>query len=226
MARTRSPDDAAAVAALLAEIAADFAATARTTGLPHLDRAIAKALRRVPRAAFVAEAVRAYAYDNRPLPIGHEQTISQPFIVALMTQLAHVGNGARVLEIGTGSGYQAAILAELGAQVWSIEIIEALADRARGTLAELGYTTVEVRAGDGNLGWPEQAPFDAILVTAGGALPPALPAQLKIGGRLVIPLDVGPDEQQLTVIERRADDRYEEREVLAVRFVPITGDVA
>lgn len=225
MTRNMPRDDAAAIAALLDEIAADFAATARTTGLAHLDRAVAGALRRVPRAAFVADDERAYAYDNRPLPIGHAQTISQPFIVALMTQLAAVGKGSRVLEIGTGSGYQAAVLAELGAHVWSIEIVDALAESARATLARLGYMDVEVRAGDGNLGWPEQAPFDAIVVTAGGAVPPALLAQLAVGGRLVIPVDMPDGGQQLTVIVRESDDRYSERRVLAVRFVPITGRV-
>ncbi|MGE3775291.1 MAG: protein-L-isoaspartate(D-aspartate) O-methyltransferase, partial [Gammaproteobacteria bacterium] len=167
-----------------------------------------------------------WAYVNRPLAIGHGQTISQPFIVALMSDLLEVVPGARVLEIGTGSGYQAAVLAELGARVWTIEIVPALAASARERLARLGYEQVTVRAGDGNLGWPEEAPFDGIIVTAAGPVPPALLEQLAPGGRLVIPIGSTGGEQQLTVITRQDDGSFEHESKLPVRFVPLTGDTA
>lgn len=181
------------------------------------------ALRAVPRHLFVPEQGRARAYDDRPLPIGHGQTISQPYIVALMTELAQVEPGDRVLEIGTGSGYQAAVLAELGCTVFTIEIVEPLAAQAAATLTALGYGTVTVRAGDGYVGWPEEAPFDAILVTAA---PPRIPAplleQLAEDSRLVVP--IGGDLQHLTVVTRTRDG-LERRVVLPVRFVPMTGVV-
>ncbi len=187
------------------------------------DLRLLDALRAVPRHLFVPEQGRSRAYDDRPLPIGHGQTISQPYIVALMTELAQVEPGDRVLEIGTGSGYQAAVLAALGCKVFSIEIIKPLADRAAATLTALGYKSVTVRAGDGYVGWPEEAPFDAVLVTAA---PPRIPAplleQLGEGGRLVIP--IGEDLQHLTVV-RRTRDGLERRVVLPVRFVPMTGAV-
>jgi protein-L-isoaspartate(D-aspartate) O-methyltransferase len=186
------------------------------------DPAVLKALRAVPRHEFVPQAVRARAYQDSPLPIGEGQTISQPYIVAVMTELAAPRKGARVLEIGTGSGYQAAVLAELGAQVYSIEIVEPLGRRAAETLKRLGYTTVKTRIGDGYRGWPQAAPFDAILVTAAPPkIPEPLKQQLAVGGRLVVP--VGEDEQELLVLTRTKTG-FEERRVLPVRFVPMTGE--
>ena len=211
---------------LLDEIALDYRETAEWTGLRDMSPAVREALARVPRERFVRVEDEGRAYVNRPLSIGHGQTISQPFIVALMTDLLDVQPGERVLEIGTGSGYQAAVLAELGARVWSIEIIEELAASARDRLARLGYTGVTVRAGDGNAGWPDEAPFDGIVVTAAGPVPPALIEQLAPGGRLVIPVGSPAGEQQLTVITRRADGGIERAEKLPVRFVPLTGDTA
>jgi protein-L-isoaspartate(D-aspartate) O-methyltransferase len=208
---------------LLEIIAGDFRATAYLTGLRNMSPAVAAAMRAVPREKFVRPGDAAAAYDNRPLSIGHGQTISQPFIVALMTELAQVGPGQRVLEIGTGSGYQAAVLAALGAEVWTIEIIPALSDAAGRVLAELGYSDVRLRIGNGREGWPEAAPFDAILVTAGGDLPAALVDQLAPGGRLVIPLDRGGGEQVLMRYRRGVDDALDAREVLPVRFVPLVG---
>jgi protein-L-isoaspartate(D-aspartate) O-methyltransferase len=187
------------------------------------DERVLAAMRAVPRHAFVPEEVRADAYEDRPLPIGHGQTISQPYIVAAMTELARVRPGSRVLEVGTGSGYQAAVLAEMGAQVYSIEIVERLARRAGETLARLGYGAVQVRHGDGYRGWPEAAPFDAIVVTAAAPrVPPALLEQLVDGGRLVIPL--GRFAQELEV-HTRVGDRIDVERVFGVRFVPMTGEV-
>ncbi|MCA9718559.1 MAG: protein-L-isoaspartate(D-aspartate) O-methyltransferase [Myxococcales bacterium] len=186
------------------------------------DKNVLRAMRTVPRAAFVPTRARALAYEDHPLPIGHAVTISQPYIVALMSELAAVTPGDRALEIGTGSGYQAAVLAELGAEVYSIEIIEPLATAARATLAELGYTRVHVRHGDGYRGWPEQAPFQVIILTAA---PPAIPAplleQLAPGGRLVAP--VGERHQELVVI-RRTPRGFRRESVIPVRFVPMTGE--
>jgi len=183
--------------------------------------AVLSAMRKVPRHEFMPENVRSLAYDDRPVPIGMGQTISQPYIVALMTELAAVGRGSRVLEIGTGSGYQAAVLAELGADVYSIEILAPLRDRAVDILARLGYGQVKTRVGDGYLGWPEAAPFDAIIVTAAPArVPEPLKQQLKVGGRLVLPL--GRFDQELEVITRTAVG-FSEKSVIPVRFVPMTG---
>jgi protein-L-isoaspartate(D-aspartate) O-methyltransferase len=183
------------------------------------------AMRRVPRHAFVPAAQRAHAYEDRPLPIGAGQTISQPYIVALMTELAEPAPGAKVLEVGTGSGYQAAVLAACGAEVWSIEIVEELAERAQRDLARLGVERVHVRSGDGYRGWPEAAPFDAILVTAAAPrVPEALLAQLRVGGRLVIPVGETGELQSLEVHER-GEDGFTVRHVTPVRFVPMTGEV-
>ncbi len=208
---------------LMKDIAHDFVATARMTGVREMSPAVAEAMAGVPRHRFVPAGGQAAAYANRPLTIGHGQTISQPFIVALMTELAGVSPGDRVLEVGTGSGYQAAVLAALGARVYTVEIIEPLGRHAAALLAELGYEDVEVRIGDGNAGWPEAAPFDAIVVTAGGDLPEALVEQLAVGGRLVIPLDAARGEQELTLIEKHADGSVTQRDVLPVRFVPLVG---
>ena len=181
------------------------------------------AMRKVPRHEFVPGEFRARAHEDRPLPIGHEQTISQPYIVAFMTEALGLRGGESVLEVGTGSGYQAAVLAEIAARVYTIEIVAPLAERARADLARLGYRNVHVRAGDGYLGWPEAAPFDAIIVTAAAPrIPEPLKAQLKDRGRLVIP--VGEDDQSLVVITRTGD-QFVEQTVLPVRFVPMTGKV-
>ena len=179
------------------------------------------AMQRVPRHEFVPESSRADAYADYPLPIGHDQTISQPYIVAFMTQALDVRAEHRVLEIGTGSGYQAAVLAELAKEVYTIEIIPPLADRARETLASLGYRNVEVRTGNGYLGWPERAPFDRIMVTAApDEVPPALVEQLKVGGVMAIP--VGSFFQELRIL-RKTEKGLELLETLPVRFVPMTG---
>lgn len=186
------------------------------------DDRVLQAMRRVPRHRFVSPDQAPHAYEDRPLPIGHDQTISQPYIVALMTQLARVEQGDKVLEIGTGSGYQAGVLAELGAEVRSLEIVEPLGRRARRVLGELGYDQVQVRIGDGYQGWPEEAPFDAIVVTAA---PPQIPAPLKkqlaVGGRMVVP--VGALRQELRVLHRTPEGIVE-RPTIAVRFVPMTGE--
>jgi protein-L-isoaspartate(D-aspartate) O-methyltransferase len=184
---------------------------------------ILKAMRRVPRHRFVGEAERAHAYDDEPLPIAEGQTISQPYIVALMTEAARLRPTDRVLEVGTGSGYAAAVLSELTGEVFTIERREVLAAAARTILTELGYDRVHVRSGDGTLGWPDEAPFDAIVVAAGGPeAPGALLEQLKVEGRLVIP--IGPeDEQRLVRITRTGVGCYDEEDLGAVRFVPLVG---
>jgi len=186
------------------------------------DPRVLAAMRKVPRHEFVPEEQRRHAYEDRPLPIGHDQTISQPHIVAIMAEVAQIGPDAKVLEIGTGSGYGAAVLAELAKEVYTIEIIEPLATEAARTLERLHYGNVHVRAGDGYRGWPEEAPFDAIVVTAA---PPEVPAplkdQLKVGGRLVIP--VGTRTQHLRVVTRTPEGFVEEPQ-LEVRFVPMTGE--
>jgi protein-L-isoaspartate(D-aspartate) O-methyltransferase len=185
------------------------------------DPRVLAALRAVPRHLFVPEVQRAAAYEDRPLPIGHEQTISQPYIVALMTELARVAPGQKVLEVGTGSGYQAAVFAALGAKVWSIEIVAPLARQARTLLADLGYQA-QVRQGDGYRGWPEAAPFDAIVVTAAPPrIPEPLKQQLRVGGRLVLP--VGVNSQELIVLTRTMSG-FTRKSVLPVIFVPMTGE--
>jgi protein-L-isoaspartate(D-aspartate) O-methyltransferase len=185
------------------------------------DPRVLDAMLRVPRHQFVPESQRAGAYGDHPLPIGHDQTISQPYIVGFMTQALEIQPGDRVLEIGTGSGYQAAVLGELAKEVYTIEIVAPLADRARQTLAALGYRNIQVRTGNGYLGWPEQAPFDRIMVTAApDQVPPALVEQLQIGGLMAIP--VGTLLQELRIL-RRTPSGTETLQTLPVRFVPMTG---
>ena len=201
----------------------DILATYREAGTGTPDFRVMEALRRVPRHEFVPAALVPWAYDNRPLPIGEQQTISQPYIVAFMTDLARIRKGDRVLEVGTGSGYQAAVLAEMGARVHTIEILAGLAATARERLARLGYRDIEVVTGDGYNGIEARAPFDSILVTAGAPhVPPALVKQLKAGGRMVIPVGEAGSVQYLTVVEKAADGSVTEHIVLPVRFVPLT----
>jgi len=184
--------------------------------------AVLAAMAKVPRHLFVPDTFREQAHEDYPLPIGESQTISQPYIVALMTSLLELPRGAKVLEIGTGSGYQAAVLAELAGEVYTIEILESLAARAKATLEQIGYGNVHLRQGDGFEGWPEAAPFDGIVVTAA---PPKVPQplldQLKVGGKLVIP--VGRFFQDLVVYTRTADG-FDKKNVIPVRFVPMTGE--
>jgi protein-L-isoaspartate(D-aspartate) O-methyltransferase len=198
---------------------------AETAGLAsrRIDPAVLRAMREVPRHLFVPEAAARFAYENRPLPIGHEQTISQPYIVALMTDLLKPRPEDVVLEVGTGSGYQAAILSGLARRVHTIEIVEPLAAGSASRLAGLGYSNVEVRSGDGYAGWPERAPFDRIMVTAGADhIPRPLLDQLRPGGRMVIPLGRKPDSLELTLIDKDSKGRIRKRALLPVRFVPLT----
>jgi protein-L-isoaspartate(D-aspartate) O-methyltransferase len=188
------------------------------------DPRVLAAMRKVPRHVFVDPSERDQAYDDRPLPIAGSQTISQPYIVALMTELLGLSPGARVLEIGTGSGYQSAVLGELASEVYSIEILPDLARSASDTLKRLGYNNVTVREGDGYRGWPEHAPFDGIIVTAAPErIPEPLIEQLAPGGRMVIP--VGGFFQELKVFTKDAQGRVAEKDIIPVRFVPMTGEV-
>jgi len=190
-----------------------------------LDPRVMTAIARVPRHEFVPATQRRHAYDNRPLPIGFGQTISQPYIVALMSDLIKPRPGDSVLELGTGSGYQAAMLAELTGHVYSIEIIEELGEQAAGRLSRLGYDNVTTRIGDGYYGWEEHAPFDAIVVTAAAShVPPPLVAQLKPGGRMVIPVGSRFLTQQLVLIEKDPGGQLITRQILPVKFVPLTGE--
>ena len=210
---------------LIEQIESDTRETRGYTGRARLSDPVIEAMQTVPRHDFVDRfGVRA-AYANRPLPIGHGQTISQPFIVALMTDLMEPEPGHRVLEIGTGSGYQAAVLSVLVDEVYSIEIIPALAESAAERLDALGYDNVSVKAGDGYYGWPEAAPFDGIIVTAVGPdIPADLLKQLKPGGHMVLPVGTQYTAQDLTVVTKLEDGTYTTREVLPVAFVPLTGD--
>jgi protein-L-isoaspartate(D-aspartate) O-methyltransferase len=218
--------------ALVRTIAEEVAETKDWLGKKALDRRVMEAMAKVPRHEFVPTAQRLFAYENRPLPIGHGQTISQPYMVAVMTDLSAAGPGTRVLEVGTGCGYQAAVLGELGARVTSVELVPKLAEAAARRLAQLGYDRVQVHQGDGAKGWPPDAPYEAIVVTAAAfaRVPPALLQQLAPGGRLVIPVEHGGarrglfrfgPEQELLVIDKDADGRTSERSVLPVAFVPL-----
>ncbi len=191
----------------------------------ELDPRVLEAMRRVQRHEFVPAKLVDSAYQNRPLPIGHGQTISQPYIVAVMTDLLSIEADHRVLEIGTGSGYQAAVLAELAKHVFSIEIIQPLGEQAQRRLRRLGYGNIEQRIGDGYYGWAEYAPFDAIIVTAAAShIPPPLVRQLKVGGKMMIPVGSRFSTQELTLITRENDDVITTRQILPVRFVPLTGE--
>jgi protein-L-isoaspartate(D-aspartate) O-methyltransferase len=208
---------------LLDEIAADAAETAQYTGRARFAARTMQAMASVPREEFVRVGDEDSAYLNLPLPIGYGQTISQPYIVALMTDLLDLAGGERVLEIGTGSGYQTAILAMLAREVLSIEVVEPLACAAAEKLERLGYRNVDVRSGDGAQGWPEKAPFDAIIVTAaaGEGVPPALVAQLRPGGRMVVPVGKGRWSQDLLLVTKDEAGRVTEKSVLPVAFVPL-----
>jgi protein-L-isoaspartate(D-aspartate) O-methyltransferase len=210
---------------MVAEINDMVSYTQDHIGKPALDERVMAAMGKVLRHELVPDEIKSHAYINSAMPIGENQTISQPYIVALMTDLAGVDENSKVLEIGTGSGYQAAVLAELVDHVYTIEIVEVLGRRAEKDLQRLGYENISVRIGDGYHGWPEHAPFDAILVTAAiERAPQALIDQLKPGGKMVIPLGRQHSTQTLTVIEKTPDGKIIYHEILPVGFVPLTGD--
>jgi protein-L-isoaspartate(D-aspartate) O-methyltransferase len=214
-------------AELMAEIEAETRDTARWTGRAQLSPRVSAALAKVRREAFVPPRSADAAYADRPLPIGHGQTISQPFVVALMTELLDLAPDDSVLEVGTGSGYQAAVLAELAGAVFSIEVIPELARSASAALANEGYANVMLHTGDGGLGWPEHAPFDAIIVTAAAPdIPPALIEQLRPGGRMVVPVGPRHGDQELVLLTKDAVGKVTRRTILQVAFVPLTGGSA
>ncbi len=211
-------------ARMLRDIETEVHYTRTLIGRDAFDPRVMAAMAEVPRHLFVPEGERDQAYANGPLPIGWGQTISQPYIVALMTDLLACGPGDQVLEIGTGSGYQAAVLSRLVRQVYSLEIIPHLAKAAAERLARLGYDNVSVRQGDGHRGWPEQAPFDGILVTAAArAIPPALVGQIRPGARLIIPVGQPYAHQELLLLDKDPDGALSLTKVLGVAFVPLTG---
>ena len=212
-------------ARMVSEIAALARRTGSATGRPSLSEAVMMAMGTIPRHRFVPGSHEIFAYRNQSLPIGEGQTISQPFLVALMTDLLDPKPADIVLEVGTGSGYQAAVLAGLVARVYTIEIVEPLGRRAKQLLEELGYRNVEVRIGDGYNGWPEAAPFDSIVVTAAPSeIPQPLIDQLKLGGRMVIPAGGSSDLQHLLLVEKQLDGAVTIKRTLPVRFVPLTRD--
>jgi len=209
---------------MLQEIERELGDTCELIGRHALDQRIIAALNEVPRHRFVPASLYPFAYENRPLSIGNGQTISQPYIVAIMSELLDLSPLDTVLEIGTGSGYQAAILSRLVRQVYSIEIIAELAEKARLRLRRLGYDNVEIKVGNGRQGWPEHAPYDAIIVTAAAAdIPPALLRQLKPGGRMIIPVGPPYQDQELILIKKDAGGTISQRRLLPVVFVPLTG---
>jgi protein-L-isoaspartate(D-aspartate) O-methyltransferase len=222
-ARAAAPTETANQA-LWREVESQIAEIRAELGIDRLSPAVRDVLLRVPRDQFVPEDQRRHAFENRPLPIGHGQTISQPLIVAAMTELLQVKPGDRVFELGTGSGYQAAILDALGARVYSVEIVPELGARARQTLDASGHAGVETRVGDGYFGWEEAAPFDAIIVTAASDhIPPPLLRQLKPGGRMLIPVGSRYLTQKLVLVSRDERGAVRTRELLPVVFVPLTG---
>jgi protein-L-isoaspartate(D-aspartate) O-methyltransferase len=211
--------------ALILEIEANVERTRDYLGKSVLDTRVMAAMARVPRHEFVPAPLREIAYDNRPLPIGYGQTISQPYIVAIMTDLLDLPAGCNALDIGTGSGYQAAILAEICETVYTIEIVEPLGQEAGARLERLGYQNVRTRIGDGFFGWPEAAPFDAIVVAAvANELPLPLIEQIKPGGRMIIPIGTRLGGQDLILVTKSADGETSTRSILPVIFVPLTGD--
>jgi protein-L-isoaspartate(D-aspartate) O-methyltransferase len=219
---TQGQDYTSQRARMVAEVEAMYAETRSETGLARMSPAVRKAMEKVERHRLVPAAEASRAYRNHPLPIGSGQTISQPYIVAVSTDLLNPKSGDLILEIGTGSGYQAAVLAEIVSRVYSIEIIESLGKTAARRLEELGYGNIEVRIGDGYAGWPEKAPFDGIVVTAAAPrVPQALLTQLKPGGRMVIPVGGTGEIQYLKLLTKRADGGVDEKRVLPVRFVPL-----
>ena len=213
---------------MLADIDMEVAATRGLTGRDALDARVMQAMRKVPRDKFVPRDLQRFAFDNGPLPIGHQQTISQPFIVALMTDLLEPEENKTVLEIGTGSGYQAAVLAQLFRKVYTVEFIRALSEQAAKRFRELHYDNIECRTGNGYLGWPEHAPYDGIIVTAAAThIPEALVQQLKPGGRLVLP--VGPvglpfAHQELLLLEKDLQGDTQVTDILGVAFVPMIAE--
>jgi len=207
---------------MIQAIEADVQETVAYIGRNRLNPKVLEVMGTVPRHEFVPEALREWAYENRPLPIGYGQTISQPYIVALMTDLLELGPSDKVLELGTGSGYQAAVLSPLVKQVYTIEIIPQLSESAKERLKNLGFKNVTTRGGDGYYGWKEHAPFDRIVVTAAANhIPPALLRQLKPGGKMVIPIGSPFSTQQLMVIEKDSLGNYKTRQILPVMFVPL-----
>ena len=207
---------------MLAAIRSESKLTAACTGKADFDQQVLDAMARVPRHDFVQPDEQALAYINVPLPIGHGQTISQPYIVALMTDLLEINPESIILEVGTGCGYQSAILAELAHKVYSLEIIKPLAQQARERLERLGYTNIEIRSADGNQGWPEHAPYDGIIVTAAApSIPPLLLDQLKTGGNMVIPVNAKPFGQELLLIKKTQQGRIIRRHIISVSFVPL-----
>jgi len=216
--------NAAARQQLVKIIEEDVKQTSRELNKTELDPRVMNAMGQVPRHEFVPESERAYAYENRPLPIGHGQTISQPYIVAIMTDMLNLKPDSKVLELGTGSGYQAAILAELAGKVYTIEIVESLGLQAKQRLQKLGYKNVITKIGDGYYGWEEHAPFDAIIVTAAAShIPPPLIKQLKPGGRMIIPVGSRFMLQQLLIVDKQNDGKVVSKQVMPVIFVPVTG---
>ena len=210
--------------ALVAELR-EYSRLSESYGAPPIRESVLTVIGNVPRQEFVPDSQKRFAYENRPLPIGADQTISQPYIVALMTDLAGIEANEKVLEIGTGSGYQAAVLSELASEVYTIEIIESLGERAASDLERLGYDNVSVRVGDGYAGWPERAPFDAIIVTAApDEVPQPLIDQLAVGGRMVIPVGPEYDIQVLQLLTKESDGEVTVDNITAVRFVPFTRD--
>lgn len=211
--------------AMVEEIEAMVGSTSDYLQQDRLDKSVLEAMRKVPRHEFIPANRRPYAYLNQPVGIGHGQTISQPYIVAIMTDLIKPKPGAKVLEVGTGSGYQAAVLAELGVDMYSIEIIEPLAQQAALNLQQTGYGSVHTRTGDGYYGWESAAPFDGIVVTAVAShVPPPLIKQLKPGGRMIIPVGSAFLTQYLVLVSKSADGQITSRQILPVSFVPLTGE--